>query len=118
MKFKSMKHTFKTLLAAGLAVASLGGATVAHASIVVGGTRVIYNADASEVTLKLTNQGETPALAQTWIDNGDAKAAPSTIATPFTLTPPVSRIDPGKAQTLRIFYMGESLPKDRSRCSI
>jgi P pilus assembly chaperone PapD len=113
MKLKSIKCTFKTMLAAGLAVASLTAATLAQASIVLNGTRVIYNADVSEVTVKLGNQGQSPALAQAWIDNGDPKAAPSTIATPFTVTPPVSRIDPGKAQTLRIFYMGDALPKDR-----
>jgi fimbrial chaperone protein/chaperone protein EcpD len=29
------------------------------------------------------------------------------------VTPPISRIDPGKGQTLRIFHTGESLPQDR-----
>ncbi|HEY4353326.1 MAG TPA: fimbria/pilus periplasmic chaperone [Paraburkholderia sp.] len=85
----------------------------ADASVVVGATRVIYNASEPEVTLKLSNAGQSPALAQTWVDTGDARGAPSNINVPFTVTPPISRIDPSRSQTLRIVYTGEALPKDR-----
>ena len=113
MNIMSLTHTLKT--AAGTCLMALGliGAPFAQASVIVAGTRVIYNADANEVTLKLSNQGGTPALTQVWIDSGDAKAAPSSVSTPFTVTPPVSRIDPGKAQTLRIFETGQALPQDK-----
>ncbi|CAB3766242.1 putative fimbrial chaperone YadV [Paraburkholderia humisilvae] len=113
MKFRIVHPVYKVVLMVGFVIASLAGATVARASIVIGATRVIYSADASEVTVKLSNQGQAAALAQTWIDNGDPKAAPSTVATPFTLTPPVSRIDPSKAQTIRIFRINDTLPNDR-----
>lgn len=89
------------------------GALDAQASVVVAGTRLIYNAKDSEVTVKLSNDGKSPALVQAWVDNGDTTAAPSTIDAPFTVTPPISRIDPGKGQTLRIVYMGVPLPQQK-----
>lgn len=102
-----------SLLRAALLAAGLMGALQAGASVVVGGTRVVYPAQERETTLRLTNAGNTPALTQAWIDNGDPKAQPSAIDVPFTVTPPLSRVDPGKGQTLRIVYTGEPLPTDR-----
>lgn len=86
---------------------------VAQASVVVAGTRVIYNATDSEVTLKLSNVGKSPALTQVWLDKGDPQADPSKLDLPFVMTPPLARIDPDKSQTIRISYTGEALPKDR-----
>ncbi|MDR5856699.1 fimbria/pilus periplasmic chaperone [Caballeronia sp. LZ062] len=82
----------------------------ARASVVIAGTRVVYNQSDSEVTVKLTNNGKLPGLTKVWIDNGDADAKPDTIDVPFTITPPMMRIDPGKSQTLRIMSTGEPLP--------
>ncbi|MGH8037755.1 MAG: fimbrial biogenesis chaperone [Stenotrophomonas sp.] len=94
---------------------TLGLATMlpANASVVIANTRVVYKAEDRETTIKLNNAGRAPALTQSWIDAGNPKASPSDSNAPFTVTPPVARIDPGKAQTLRIFYTGEPLPKDR-----
>lgn len=108
-----MKQAIKTLLAAGTLALGLTGALPVQASVVIAGTRVIYSASDTEVTLKLSNEGAAPALTQIWLDKGDPKASPSTIDVPFTLTPPLARIDPGKGQTLRIFYTGEPLPQDK-----
>ncbi|SDR43192.1 chaperone protein EcpD [Paraburkholderia fungorum] len=104
----NVKRVFESLLI----ILAFGVAVRVEASVVIDATRVIYNQNESEVTLKLTNAGEKPALLQVWIDKGDPKAAPSSINVPFTITPPVSRIDPAKSQTLRIIYTGEALPAD------
>lgn len=85
----------------------------AMADLVLSGTRMIYPANKKDVTLQLTNKGMKPLLAQSWIDAGDPSARPETVDVPFYLTPPVSRIDPGKGQTLRVVYNQKSLPKDR-----
>ncbi|CAB3754430.1 molecular chaperone EcpD [Burkholderia sp. MSh2] len=106
---KSLRFAFA---AAGIAWFSYL-ATPADASVVIGGTRVIYDAGESEVTLKLSNAGQTPALVQSWIDSGDVHGAPTGIKVPFIVTPPIARIDPSKAQTLRIVYTGEPMPADR-----
>ncbi|QSX74408.1 fimbria/pilus periplasmic chaperone [Lysobacter arenosi] len=94
---------------------AVGGlcASNADASVVIAGTRVVYPAQQQEVTIKLTNDGQTPALTQVWLDRGDPDAAPSTIDVPFTVTPPVARIDPGKGQAVRIIYTGEAMAQDK-----
>ncbi|KPC54117.1 fimbria/pilus periplasmic chaperone [Amantichitinum ursilacus] len=97
---------------AGFMVVGLALSAAVQASIVIAGTRVIYDAADSEVTVKLDNVGKVPALSQVWLDKGDAKASPDAIDVPFTITPTVFRIDPQKSQTLRVRYTGEPLPQD------
>ena len=53
-------------------------------------------------------------LVQSWLDTGDDNAEPGSINVPFTATPPVSRIDGKRGQTIKLMYTGSStLPKDR-----
>ncbi|HGM5491400.1 TPA: molecular chaperone [Serratia fonticola] len=84
------------------ALAAVIFAPSVQASIVISGTRVIYPSDAKEVTLKLQNKSSLPLLVQSWMDAGDANAAPEDSDVPFMIMPPVARIEPAKAQTLRI----------------
>ncbi|WES68844.1 fimbrial chaperone [Superficieibacter sp. HKU1] len=94
----------------------LGGmfSPLTYADIVLSGTRIIYKAGADETTIRMENRGTRPLLVQTWLDTGDDNADPSTISVPFTATPPVSRIEPTRGQTVKIMYSGTtSLPADR-----
>lgn len=92
---------------------TLGGLNLAHAGIQINGTRVIYRADQREVSLGMLNDGKEARLIQAWIDAGDAAERPETSKAPFMITPPMSRVDPGKGQTLRIIFNGADLPQDR-----
>ena len=85
----------------------------AFADIVITGTRFVYPEKEREVTVKIDNVGDKPALAQVWIDAGDPDATPETAKAPFTITPPINRINGGKGQTLRMIYTGEKLPGDK-----
>ncbi|AQR69939.1 molecular chaperone EcpD [Janthinobacterium sp. LM6] len=85
----------------------------AHASVVIGGTRVIYRASDREVTIKLANEGNAPALVQAWLDTGNPNALPDESKVPFTLLPPLFRLDPKKGQSLRLIYTQETLPQDK-----
>ncbi|MBP7880333.1 fimbria/pilus periplasmic chaperone [Acinetobacter sp. NIPH 1852] len=85
----------------GLALCSVM-ATATHAEMIIHGTRVIYPSDAREVTLQLSNNGAKPALVQAWIDEGDPKSTPDQSKVPFMITPPISRVEASKSQTLRI----------------
>ncbi|MFC0308803.1 fimbria/pilus periplasmic chaperone [Gallibacterium trehalosifermentans] len=86
---------------------------MAQAGIIILGTRVIYPAEQKSVNVKLENKNPKPALAQAWIDNGDPNVPPEQVKTPFVITPPLSRIEANKGQTLRITYTGDPLPTDR-----
>lgn len=67
----------------------------AHASVQINGTRVIYNADARDVSVQLTNSGKYPVLVQSWLDDGDPDTLPEKASAPFTLTPPLARLREG-----------------------
>lgn len=103
----------KTLLTLTLALLSTLVVFSAHSAIIIAGTRVIYPEKDKEVSIKMTNNGKAPVLIQSWIDSGDRNSRPDEAQAPFTLTPPINRVDPGKGQSLRIRYTGEQLPKDK-----
>ncbi|MGE7956807.1 fimbrial biogenesis chaperone [Pseudomonas sp. NPDC089530] len=84
-----------------------------QASIVMQGTRLVYPAEAREVTIKMNNAGNTALLAQSWIDDGDSSKAPEEIKVPFLVSPAVIRLDPDAAAALRISYTKEKLAGDR-----
>ena len=76
--------------------------SLVHAEIIIHGTRVVYPSDAREVTLQLSNDGESPSLVQVWIDEGDPSSTPDQSKAPFILTPPISRVEGQKSQFIRI----------------
>ncbi|MDM2911202.1 fimbrial chaperone [Citrobacter sp. Cpo012] len=84
-----------------------------NADIVISGTRIVYPQSSKDVIVNLDNRGNKPLLVQTWLDDGRDGIDPQELKLPFVITPPVSRIDPQKGQSLRITYMGSALPQDR-----
>lgn len=96
-----------------LALLSSLVASQACAEVVISGTRVVFPSNEREVTIKITNEGKAPALVQAWLDKGDPKASPDNIDVPFTMTPAMFRMEPGKGQTLRMIYSNEPLPADK-----
>ncbi|RDS87163.1 molecular chaperone [Pseudomonas fluorescens] len=85
----------------------------ARANIVLGGTRLIYPGGEREVTLPLSNKGATPALVQSWMDDGATDSTPENSSAPFLIMPPLTRIEGQASQTLRILFNGTALPPDR-----
>ena len=89
-----------------------GISTLASAGVVIGGTRVIYLSDKSDTTITVkNNEAAIPYLIQTWVDpfnnTGSAKKPP------FTVIPPVSRLEAGQEKILRIMKTEGNLPQDR-----
>lgn len=83
-------------------------------NIIVNGTRFIYPGDEKEITVQLSNTAERPAVAQAWLDTGNASETPDTIKTPFQITPPVSRVEAKGGQNLRIKLMDKGqISQDR-----
>lgn len=90
------------LLAASSNVFAAGG-------VVLGTTRVIYNADSKETSLTVDNiSSKQYFLIQSWVDDekGNKKV-------PFTITPPLFRLNANKENMLRIISTGGNLPSDR-----
>ncbi|MGF6562905.1 molecular chaperone [Erwinia aphidicola] len=94
-----------------VAAAILSTAQFASAGVIVGGTRVIYNAAQKETSIAVRNpEKATPYLMQSWVEN----ASPTdTSKVPFIITPPLFRLDAGQENTLRIVRTGGQLPEDR-----
>ncbi|ULU26225.1 fimbrial biogenesis chaperone [Dyella terrae] len=106
-----MKVFSRVLCAMAVMAASVSSA---YAGITINGTRVVYPAAQREVSLSMVNDGKEARLVQAWVDSGDASERAETSKSPFLITPPMSRVDPGKGQTLRIMFTGaNNLPQDR-----
>ncbi|MFI8415599.1 molecular chaperone [Serratia sp. NPDC078593] len=85
----------------------------AFSSIIINGTRIIYPGKQREVTVQLTNNGQSPALVQSWIDEGNPETTPENSKAPFILTPPISRVEPKTGQALRVSLTSTSLPQHK-----
>ncbi|WP_337262260.1 MULTISPECIES: fimbrial biogenesis chaperone [unclassified Serratia (in: enterobacteria)] len=71
-------------------------------NIIVNGTRFIFPSNEKEITIQLNNTADRPAVAQVWLDRGDARETPDNISVPFIIIPPISRVDGKSGQTLRV----------------
>lgn len=105
-------HFYKKA-ATGLIVGMLMIPAISHADIVLSGTRIVYPQASKDVIINMENRGNKPLLVQAWIDDGRDMVNPQQLKVPFIITPPVSRVDPAKGQTIRITYMGQQLPQDK-----
>ncbi|MBN3819038.1 molecular chaperone [Paraburkholderia sp. Se-20369] len=94
-------------------LAGVLGLCVTHgalAGVVVGATRVILQADKREAVVPVKNADSQPYVVQAWIDGGPEKGGAKA---PFFVTPPLSRLDPGKENLLRVMPVKHALPADR-----
>ncbi|HCI6023027.1 TPA: molecular chaperone [Klebsiella quasipneumoniae subsp. quasipneumoniae] len=110
MYFSAPIKKHKVLFAALLLLSSVGGAS---ASTIINGTRFIYPSDEKEITVQVDNKSGYPILLQSWIDDGNSQLEPEKMNVPFILTPPLTRVEANKGQTLRVTYIGGDLSKDR-----
>lgn len=81
-----------------------------QASVVLGGTRIIYSSEKKEVQIPLKNKDEHARyLVQSWVSNLDDSKAP------FIITPPIYKLDENKQTLLHVIFTGDknSLASDR-----
>lgn len=89
----------------------LGPPPFAQAGAIISGTRHIYLEKNREINIQITNDDlKAPRLIQAWLERGQAAELSDV---PFSVSPPVFRIDPGKGQVIRLIYTREPLPADR-----
>jgi fimbrial chaperone protein len=102
------KNFLRALAGACLLV---GAAIPATAGVMLAGTRVIFGERDREASIPVKNTGNSPYVVQTWVEGDDASQE---IKAPFIVTPPLSRLDPGAENILRIIRLPSgSLPSDR-----
>ncbi|MGU3525045.1 fimbria/pilus periplasmic chaperone [Enterobacteriaceae bacterium C23F] len=102
------------LAAIFLSTLMLGVSFNIMASVVMNGSRIIYQSDEKSVDVQLKNNDAFPYIVQAWFDSGDENSTPSNGKAPFIVTPPTFKIASSDGQLLRIFYTGEKpLPQDR-----
>lgn len=100
-----------------LALVSSGIITIltcstAEAAIALDRTRAIITGDEKSISLNVSNDNkQLPYLAQAWIENAKGEK----IAEPFTILPPVQRIEPGAKSQVKIQALPSAmaLPQDR-----
>ncbi|EOS95179.1 fimbrial chaperone protein [Erwinia tracheiphila PSU-1] len=79
-------------------------------------TRVVLNEKDNEQSFVIKNTGDSPSLLQLWLAEKEDESIEIKGDVPFTLSPPVSRINAQKSKVFRIISLenvSTSLPKDR-----
>lgn len=99
----------KRLTGIALLSIALMAANVAYAGLQLGGTRIIYPAGEKSVSMAvMSNGGNKPFLVEAAV-SGDVKGG----TTPFFVTPPLFRLEPGGENQVRISQVGAGLATDR-----
>ncbi|WP_449556203.1 fimbrial biogenesis chaperone [Huaxiibacter chinensis] len=82
--------------------------STAHAGVIIGGTRVIFEGNKKEASLSINNPDNAPFLIQSWIET----ASGGQENVPFIITPPLYRLDKGQQNVERI-VMTEALAQNK-----
>lgn len=78
-------------------------------------TRVVINAKDNEQSFVIKNTGDTASLLQLWLAEKDDHGVEIKGDIPFTITPPISRLNSQKTKIFRILSLDatSSLPQNR-----
>ncbi|WP_087111691.1 molecular chaperone [Halomonas citrativorans] len=109
MTSKSISTSINILLL--FLIFSLPG--LACASLIVTGTRVIYESASTGRSVEISSSDDFPNIVQAWIDADENSTGLGEADAPFVVTPTVARVDPRGSQTLRVLYTGNNLPSDK-----
>ncbi|MEJ1983027.1 fimbria/pilus periplasmic chaperone, partial [Acinetobacter baumannii] len=72
-----MLYVKKSLTA--IVLASTVFSTFSYADIIISGTRIVYDENKKDVSIRLENKGTRPLLVQNWIDLGNDNDDPGSI---------------------------------------
>lgn len=87
--------------------------SVAQASVVVGGTRVIFDGTQKAATVSVQNKDNVTNIVQSWIAVVD-EASPAKDS--FITTPPLFRLKAGEQGFVESSAQVNRCPKSESRC--
>lgn len=80
------------------------------AGVEIGGSRLIYEGNARQAALSISNPDDYPYLIQAWVDKDPTQRHSDNT---FIATPPLFRLEPHTQNSVRIVYTGAALPADR-----
>lgn len=80
------------------------------ASVVVGGTRLLFDGGNDEASVTVLNNGRQPVLIQSWLSAADPRSANKQA---FIVTPPLFRLDARQKNSVRVLLSGQTLPQER-----
>lgn len=84
--------------------------SLAFSGVEIGGTRLIYNGNASQTAISVNNPDDKPYLIQSWVTKDQNGEDTDSI---FTTTPPLFKLTPHTQNSVRVMLTGNSLPTDR-----
>lgn len=84
--------------------------SVSQASVVVGGTRVIFDGTKKTTTVSVQNKDNVTNIVQSWLAIVD-ETSPAKDS--FITTPPLFRLKAGEKGFVRILHTGKPMPEDR-----
>ncbi len=76
-------------------------------------TRVVFAHGVQQKTVRLANDGDTPMLVQSWIDDGNPYSTPDNAHPAFVVLPPVLKLLPGEQREIRLMGSGAGLATDK-----
>ncbi|HEY4467228.1 MAG TPA: fimbria/pilus periplasmic chaperone [Klebsiella sp.] len=104
-----MSFFARTLTVSALLMACFVSAAAHAGGVVLGGTRIIYPAGQKEASISVRNTSDTSRfMVQSWAENQQGNKTSD-----FIVTPPLYVSNPGSENTLRLMYVGPTLPSDR-----
>ena len=93
-----------------LALSLLSASIVVKAGVEIGGSRLVYEGNASQAALSVINPDDSHYLIQAWVDKDPASGD---VDNTFVATPPLFRLEPRSQNSVRVVYTGRPLPADR-----
>ncbi len=103
-----MKHIKKSVLVVLLT------SHVAHASIVVGGTRLVFDGNNDESSINVENKDSKANLVQSWLSVADPQVTNKQV---FIITPPLFALMPGKRTVFGLFALAPLYLQIGSLCT-
>lgn len=97
-----------------LAMALFLTAPLGRADIGIQATRLVHEADARMVSMRVWNNGKVPGLVQSWVDDGTEGEEQRNQRFPFFASPPLFTLQPGGNRDISVNWLGSAgVPVDR-----
>ncbi|WP_272539672.1 fimbrial biogenesis chaperone [Providencia sp. PROV197] len=85
---------------------------ISHSSVVMTGTRIIYNESSKEKSLQFTNNSDTHYVVDISITDKPKAQSNKSVGNQFIAIPPIFKISPQEGQVIKLVKMADNLPKE------